>query len=396
MLKVKVMGIGAAGNKAVIALIEANVGITKNDVLLINSTQKDIPVKYRDIAFTLPNSLGGCGKERAKAKDLAIAAFTNGTLSDRLDNLFDPSDRMAIIVSSAEGGTGSGASTIITQYCQDVLELKTHQFVFTGFEEDGRGLQNTIEFFQDINENTMVQCIVNAKFLDESKNKQKAENLANEEFVKRVSILIGNGIKDSSQNIDQTDLYKLVNTPGFTTIEYAQLDKIKNLEMFNKLVMDMIDNSKTLDFEPSAKRIGVILNLTDKSYVDYSFTKIKERVGVPFEIFTHVQEEKESKDYIAIIATGINLPIDEVKAIYERYEEEARKINRSRGSFFKDIATLKGNSSDSIFDMDLDKTDKKRDQDLARASFLNKVSKSKTVEPPKKAGFVDTKGGIDL
>ena len=45
MLKTKIIGVGAAGNKAAINLIEKGV-IEKGNVLLLNSTKKDIPDEY--------------------------------------------------------------------------------------------------------------------------------------------------------------------------------------------------------------------------------------------------------------------------------------------------------------------------------------------------------------
>ena len=49
-LKCGVIGLGAAGNKAAIALIESGV-CTQTDVILLNSTLKDVPNRYKEIAL---------------------------------------------------------------------------------------------------------------------------------------------------------------------------------------------------------------------------------------------------------------------------------------------------------------------------------------------------------
>lgn len=347
MIGAKIIGTGAAGNKSVISLIENGI-INRSNIMLLNSTLKDVPAGYKDIATEFSGASRGCGKERDLAKQITLKSLQDNTLN--LDGFMDPQDKMVIIVTSSEGGTGCGSSTIIAKYFKEVLKVNVHMFVFTGFEEDGRGLKNTVEYFQDLDESYVVQAISNKKFLDEANgNKLKAEALANAEFVQRIKILLGLDLVDSEQNIDETDLTKLTTTPGFMMIEHGPLDKLKNVEAFNKLVLSLIDNSKSLDVEPTAKRLGVILNISEKNKdnIDYLFSVIKSRFGTPFETFTHIQKEEEP-EYISIIASGLKMPIDDVKGIYTRYQEEASKVNTSKDDFFNMALNTK---ETSMFDM---------------------------------------------
>jgi len=381
-MNAKIIGVGAAGNKAAISLIEN--GMSVNNILLINSTIKDIPEKYRGIAIEFSNSNGcGCGKEREIAKDLCLESIQNNTLN-RLDSLMDPTDDMVIIVNSSEGGTGCGASTVIAQYMKDVIGVNVHMFVFTGFEEDGRGMKNTVEYFQDLSTNYTVEAISNKKFLNYG-SKLRAEKEANNEFVRRVSILLGHIIVDSDQNIDETDLYKVTNTPGFMDIEYRTIDKIKNVSMFNDILISMIDDTKSLEIgEPSAKRIAVILNISEKSrdFVDYGFEIIKERFGTPYEIFTHIQMEGAT-EFIAFIVSGMVMPIDEVKNIYNRYLEASEKVNKKKDTFLDMTKGLIGNQEDAMFDMQKSTVPGRIENN--KKNFLksfNKEVKEKTPEPP--------------
>lgn len=341
-MKIKVIAIGAAGNKAAINLIEKGV-INKEQCLLINSTLRDISTEYRNQAVELLGSQG-CGKERSLAKQLCLETIQEGKL-EQLDALINDEDELVVLVASSEGGTGSGSLPILAKYYRHVIDLPVHCFVFTGFEEDGKGMQNTIEFFQEMEEDYTVQAIANKKFLDAcAGNKLRAEKAANEEFAERISILIGKGRIESEQNIDDTDLFKVSTTPGYMIIGKANLDRIKNTEQFDRIVSDMIDNTTSLDTHDLAlKRLGVFLNVNNRTgdIVDYNFTVLKNKLGVPYEVFTHVQYDESQPESISFIASGMNMPLDEVKDIYEKYQRETSKINTSKDKFFEFASSLK-------------------------------------------------------
>lgn len=395
-MKAKVIGIGAAGNKAAINLIEKNI-IPRESVKLFNSTLKDIPSNYSDISVQFTNATGGCGKERKLAMNLALETIKSNS-AELFDGLLDPDDDMVIIVNSSEGGTGCGASVVLAKYFKEVINTNVHLFVFTGFEDDGRGLQNTIEYFQDITDDYTVQAISNKKFLEEAGNKIKAEKLANDEFAKRVSILLGQMIVDSEQNIDETDLYKISTTPGYMDIEYVTLDKVKNVETFNKIMTSVIDNSKSLDIsEPSAKRLGVIFNISETTAdnVDFSSEVIRKKLGFPYEYYQHIQYEGDT-EYVAFIASGMNMPIDEVKNVYEKYKEASNKVNKKKDDFFSTISSLRGNEEDSMFNMNnhkeikkISNTNKKNFFDSFNMNTEEEILNTKKEQTTSKENFIN-------
>ena len=344
-MRALIIGTGAAGNKAVINLLESGI-ILEEDALLINSTLKDIPEKYRGKAIQLSQECEGCGKERGIAKDITL---------DALD-LIKYEHEKVIIVTSIEGGTGSGSTAILADYCYSESEMNVEIFAFKGFEEDGRGLANSIEFFQDLQPYYGVQIIRNDAFLKEAGgNIKKAQKLANEELAKRIVVSLGQVIKDSEDNVDDTDLYKATNTEGYSTIEFLNIeDKIKSVEEFNKIVTEMIDSSKSLSLEkPSAQRIAVILNLQESSQdnVDYKFKVIKDKLGKPYELFKHIQYDKKLGEFIAIIASGMKMPIEELKLLNDRYKEESESVDKSEDNFYELARSMVGNKEDNRYNM---------------------------------------------
>ena len=115
----------------------------------------------------------------------------------------------------------------------------------------------------------------------------------------------------------------------------------------------MIYNSASIKSEnPAAARLGVVLNINPASEdaIDYTFTSLKNAYGNPFEFFTQVQWDGK-KEYIAYIVSGMKMPIDEIEAVYERYLEESKKLDKSSDEFFSKIKDMNILEEDSKFNM---------------------------------------------
>lgn len=372
MLKIKVIGCGAAGNKAAIELHKK--GFDLKNITLINSTSRDIPADYKNnsIIFGASNeTLGGCGKERNVGKALLLKDLKTGSID--IDSIVDPDTNVCIIVSSTEGGSGSGVIPILAKYIVEVIGVPVITCLFFGFNTDVRGMGNSVELCQEINSNYGVIGISNAAFLDEANgNKVKAENLANEEFCKIVRILTGQDIKPGSQNIDDTDLYKLVVTPGYMFVGSCSLKGVKNVDMFNKTISTALDNSHLIESaSKSVKRIGAIFSIPQEmsDSVDYNADVFCQRYGTPYEMFTHIQDQIESTPSISWIVAGMDLPLNEVKEIFENYKKASSEVNKKKDSFFETIASFTGNGEDAMFDM-LNRSQRTSSTSKAKNSFF--------------------------
>lgn len=393
----KIIGVGAAGNKAAISATEEAI-VTLGDVLLVNSTLKDIPKDYEGKSYCFSDAYGGCGKERSIAKDLVLHSLQDGTLNleEFLQVGTDKQAELVVLVSSTEGGTGSGSVPTLAKYIHDVCGIEVHCFAFTGFEEDGRGLRNTVEYFQEMEEGFAVECLCNNKFLDDcSGNKIKAEKAANTAFCKKVSILMGNPLRDSDHNIDQTDLLKIATQPGYMVIEYREFKKIKNKTEFRTMVEAMIDESKALDLnDPSQAKLGVIINIDkdNTDIIDYQDILV-ERFGQFYEKFEHIQHEKDMPEFIAFISAGSKIPVDEIEEIYEKYKTYSGRVTKSHDDFFSKAKDMEFDAQDDMFNLNGQKK-----ETVDRSAFFKSMNSSSTSNnngrsntgQVKKSGFTNT------
>lgn len=359
-MRTKLIGIGAAGNKSAIAAVEDKV-IGKENVLLINSTMKDIPADYKGDAHCFTNAYGGCGKERSMARGLMTTEIQTNDLNlmEFLGVETPEEAELVVIVSSTEGGTGSGASPILGQYINDVFGINVHCFAFMGFENDGRGLRNTVEYMQEMQPEFAVEIIQNSKYLDENNgNKIKAEMAANADFCRKLSILMGNPLRDSSHNIDQMDLLKTSTESGYMMIEFKEFKKIKNKQEFRAHVQSMIDESKTLDTkQESAKKLAVMINIDESNtdVIDY-LSVFEDNFGVIFDKYEHIQHEKDMPEFVAFIISGLKIPMGEIKEIYDKYKDYTSRVDKSSDSFFAQKDTLVLDQQDEVFNIKKKKT----------------------------------------
>lgn len=350
--KTLLIGIGACGNKAAIDAIECGV-IDREDVVLANTTLKDVPEKYKAETIIFEGSLGGAGKEPELGHKLALNAMKEKKLD--LKAIVKPEHLSVTIVFSAEGGSGCGGAPIIAEYVSNVLKLPLHLVIFLGFREDTRGLKNTIGLFKKLKENFDVQIIENSKFLKDARNSTSvAEKLANKEFCYRLSVMQGNIIVEAEQNIDNMDLFKVNNTAGLKEIAYTVIEeKIKSREQFDQILSGMVIDSKSIDIEsPSQQRMAVIINMPEDEIanMDTSLKVIKEKYGEPFEYFKHIGYVKELPRFVAFICSGFKLPIETIEKLNNEYLERFEKVSKEPDDFYSSVGKLKTAENESRFD----------------------------------------------
>ena len=90
------------------------------------------------------------------------------------------------------------------------------------------------------------------------------------------------------------------------------------------------------------------MNIKEESadFIDYADIVI-DRFGQPYEKFEHIQNEVNSMpEFISFIASGMQMPTDEVEAIYKNYEATVNRVNKNNDPFFSTIHENQIDASD--------------------------------------------------
>ena len=409
---------GQGATKAAICAIE-NGTLPKEDFCVVNSTVKDVPEEYRDNCILISDDIdAGCGKQREAARKLMLGWLKENP--NVIPQMVDNGEYQYVnIMATTEGACGAGASVVLAKFIESQIKMPVIITLISGFEDEVRGIQNTINYFKDLDgSDFVVRTVSNKKFLDKTNNTFMAEKMANEDIANAFKIISAYDIIDSDQNIDDTDHYKLVTNPGMMFVTEVAIDrKLKNPDQFDKLISDAIDYNYSLDFEPSATKIGVFMNINEDklSIIDTNFTTIKKKLcgkNTVDEFFIHRQYDPSIPEYVRIIASGMNLPKEELIDMYNKYSN-AKSAKSKEDDFFASLSGMdttsigeskvKSSSSDFFSQFDTEDTDeddmvmrrtKKRNVGSVSASTSgDEVSTENTGGYEKKRGFVAKKSG---
>lgn len=345
-INIQVVSIGAGGNGASIAAIEKNV-ISKDDVLLINSTNRDIPLDYQENAY-IYDTLGGAGKQYIEGERLINHEIEkpNG-LSDRLNEFIKEDTDLVVVIYTSEGGTGAGGGDTLAKYINEEIGVATTILLISGFQEDPQGLDNTISVFKNLPEGVSINVVSNIKGLTVKQDHAEAQEIINNDIATKISVLMTNGIVDGDTQfvIDETDLYNTEAFPGYTFIEKVELPKLASKDQFNQAMREMIINSKSIDFEKDKKtaKRAVFINLKDESeaqFIDYEFPVLVEYFGSLHEVYKHVQYQKNQPSYVSLINSGMSLPLTFVSEIQELKKKKLAEVVTKDNNFSQKVAEM--------------------------------------------------------
>lgn len=349
-------GCGQGATKAMIHCIE-NGTLDRDECCVVNSTVKDIPEGYQHDAIIIsPDKEAGCGKERNYAKSLMLEYLKSNP--NAVNSRIPQDAKYVNILTTTEGASGSGASVVLARWIATQINLPVIITLICGFETDTRGLQNTIEYFKDLEGvDYVVRTVSNKKFLEKTSNTFVAEKMANEDISTGIKVINAFDIVDSEQNIDDTDHFKLITNPGMMFATEVTFDKkLKNSNQFDQIVGDAIDYSSSLDFSPSATKVGIFMNISDDnlSVIDTSFTALKKKLCGPTieEFFIHRQYVASEPEFVRIIASGMNLPKEELVDIYNKYQKSLNTESAKGDDFFGTIKDMKTKSNEEVARLD--------------------------------------------
>ena len=88
----------------------------------------------------------------------------------------------------------------------------------------------------------------------------------------------------------------------------------------------------------------------DMEEQDYHGEELRNQFGEPFEFFTHLNEKSEYFR-VSYIISGMKLPLEEIKQLYDEYIDRTKTVNKAHDEFFDGIGEFEESLDEKGFDM---------------------------------------------
>lgn len=334
--KVAIIGVGNCGSQ--VAYLAEKKYPTLFDCIYINTSEADLSMVHSEDSLKFKigdkDEVEGSGKNRSKMKEY-LKADINKIMGDKdLQNCI-VEKKYAYIITSAAGGTGSGAAPILFEIMRKMFP-DTNFILVTVLEKLGASLMehgNSLEFL-----NELYDVLGNDATYMVYDNESTADlpatvglTTVNENIVEDLRILTGiDNYATPYESIDEADLESIITTPGRLLV--ARLTENlteKNMEDSNldEMIIKNIKKSCQCETDRNKKvvRWGIITFFTEAVNKLYSadLKGLIDFIGTPIERFNHnaINNGNEKLNFMYVIASGLSPINDRVNKITERIEE---------------------------------------------------------------------------
>ncbi len=305
----------------------------------------------------IPAHEDGSGKVRSYSKEV----FKKGAhkkLLDTVNNICaDNKIDYIIVVSTTDGGTGSGMSPMAAKFISDNVDIPVIMVgVYPSLREDATAQFNAMAWQAEV-EKIALPYFVFDNTCGDITDKATIHRMVNESIVSTMKFFSGNIFGDSNISvIDNRDMLMLTEHIGsrlMATVDYSRVGSEQSLDDY---IIKAI--SKSNQIEPSnIQGMGVFvkgpLNIIEK--LDTSLPAITDKYGDVSVRYTHIEES----DMIAIgiYFTGSSSPSERLIKMKGRYEDiMSNKRDRGLGasSFLDDMNDPLGGLSKKSHKEDVD------------------------------------------
>ena len=328
--KIKVIGVGGAGGNAVTRMITT--GMEGVDFIAINTDAQDLdnnPAENKiQIGKSLTKGLGAgansnVGKEAVESDKEAITSLMEGA-------------DMVFITAGMGGGTGTGASPVISQIARELgiltVGIVTLPFRFEGPKRMKRASEGMIEMKKACD--TLI-AIPNQKLMsivDKSTTLPEAFQMADtilHQATKGISDLIN---VQGVINLDFADVETIMKNMGEAIMGTgtASGDERAVLAAQHAISSPLLDDASIRGAQ------GVLVNITGGN--NLTLMEANEATSIIFEeagqdaniIFGAVIDPKLKDELsVTVIATGFNIPKSEIEEVNKIKEDESFKPPRT-------------------------------------------------------------------
>ena len=334
--KIILIGCGNAGGQV------ANLAVSKYpdlfDAIYINSSDADLSMveDTNSLKFKIgdKDKIEGSGKNRAKMKEY-LKHDINKILENTDLQKAIASKKYCYIISSAAGGTGSGATPVLTDIFRQMFP--NTNFILVGIlpslssslMEQGNALEFLTELYDHLGSNTTYMMYDNETAADLPPI--AALNKVNENIVEDLRVLSGvDNFSTPYESIDEADLESIITTPGrllVTRITSGITEKAMEDNNLDDIIIKGIKSSShaETDRNKMVVRSGIITYFTNEVNNLYNpkLDKLNDFIGQPVERFHHnaINKGNEKLNFIYLIASGLSPINDRVERITLRIDE---------------------------------------------------------------------------
>lgn len=299
------------------------------------NTSKGIMDKHGidpDIVIT-PEEQDGSGKSRKLSKNIFKESELYMTLLDNVQKMIEDHNDIAmiVVVSSTDGGTGSGMSPMLTKLLRDNIQVPTLLIgVYPAVSEGATSQYNMLSWQHEVSTIGASYMIFDNE-VPGMVSKSQVHTTINQYVADVLKVLTGDYYSPSTiSSIDTMDLYTMLFGIGNrVSIVTSNRRPITN-QLLDDYLIELIDNC----YQPKPSFVtsmGLFVkgpaDMLDK--IDTSLQKITQIYGGEDRNYLHIEESDEVQ--ISLIMTGMMEPSERVAIAAGRYKDiQAREEQRAK------------------------------------------------------------------
>lgn len=374
-----IIGIGNCGSQ--VAYLAERTYPELFDTVYVNSSEADLAMvktEHDNLKFKIGDrdEIEGSGKNRTKMKEYLMADI-NTILADSNLQECIVEKKYCFVVTSAAGGTGSGAAPVLMEIMRQLFP--DTNFILIGvlpqlnasLMEQGNALEFLNELYDVLGSDTTYMIYDNEATSDLPPTRALEE--VNKNIVEDLKVLTGvDNYPTPYESIDEADMESIITTPGrllVVRISKQLTEKSMEDNKLDDIIIKAIKKSAHTETDRNKKvvRWGIITYFTDQVNRLYSpeLEGLNDFIGTPVERFNHnaINDGSEALNFLYMIASGLSPINDRVKKITDRIDELKAALAKDESS--KYILSGEGASYDVMAER------KKADKKARQQSEIN-------------------------
>jgi len=270
-----------------------------------------------------------------------------------IGQVFDEEIDMIFVCAGLGGGTGSGIAPLLTQILVE-QGLEVGMIVTIPSKMESPKVQIVaLNAFEEISQ---IEGIGSLFIVDNAKSVQLPSQMGfktkysiiNENIALKLDKINRLAVEAADVAFDARDLHTLITMRGCTIISsttISDISQLKETEVLAQGVREALERSIYADTEFSNSRGAAFLFELPEGGAHYvteqAVMKMQRELGMPFELFTGIYEQKNRKRDVVlhVVATGLPFPFRRLEEIQTELEEKAEGFQslfeRNRTQTFK-------------------------------------------------------------